>query len=61
MRISALTELLQESKQDVELGFVQFDNCIFGYGVCCYPVEDCRSCPNYKVHKEAEQNVGQNG
>lgn len=52
MKIGALKEILQESKEDIELGSVQFDNCIFGYGVCCYPVEDCRNCPNYEAHRE---------
>lgn len=63
MKIGELKEILQESKEDIELGAVQFDNCIFGYGVCCYPVEDCRNCPNYEAHREeAGQNASeQNG
>ncbi len=25
---------------------VQPQDCIFGYGVCCYPIEECSNCPN---------------
>lgn len=25
----------------------QPDNCIFGGGVCCYPIDDCQNCPCY--------------
>lgn len=28
------------------LGLEQPQDCIFGYGVCCYPIEECISCPS---------------
>ena len=24
----------------------QPEDCIFGYGTCCYPIEECQNCPN---------------
>lgn len=23
----------------------QPEECLYGYGVCCYPIEDCENCP----------------
>ena len=24
----------------------QPEECIYGYGTCCYPIEECHDCPN---------------
>ena len=24
----------------------QPEDCIFGYGTCCYPIDECQNCPN---------------
>lgn len=30
---------------NIEIPTEQPDECIFGYGVCGYPIDDCKNCP----------------
>lgn len=41
-----LTDNCVEKKQMiVEIPTEQPSECIFGYGVCGYPIDDCKNCP----------------
>lgn len=45
--LSSVMEVL-ESYKDAGYDYrnmEQPEDCVHGYGVCCYPIEDCPNCP----------------
>lgn len=34
-----------EKEQKTMIKIEQPEECIFGHGVCCYPIDDCENCP----------------